>query len=167
MSEPALQIRLLQVGDRGAVQAFRHRIPSGELAFLDRFLLSDVAVAGWTQRSPARRFGAFDGEQMVGVMSVTPGAGWMSRVGELRVLIEPEARGRGLLSHLVERGVIEAEDMALAKLTIEVSAELRPVADMFVERFGFVQEGLLRDHVDDAAGNRHDLLILSRFLPAS
>ncbi len=81
--------------------------------------------------------------------------------------IAPDARGRGLLSQLVQRGVVEADDMALAKLTIEVSAELRPVADMFVERFGFVQEGLLRDHIDDAAGNRHDLLILSRFLPAS
>ena len=159
-----LEIRPLQVDDRSAVQAFRHRIPSGELAFLDRFLLSDVAVAGWTQRSPARRFGAFDEGQMVGVMSVTPGAGWMSRVGELRVLIAPEARGRGLFGHLVTRGIAEAQDMALAKLTIEVSAELRPIADVFVERFGFVQEGLLRDHVDDAAGNRHDLLILSRFL---
>ena len=72
--------------------------------------------------------------------------------------------GRGLFSQLVERGVAEAQEMELAKLTVEVSAELRPVAAVFVERFGFVQEGLLRDHVDDAAGNRRDLLILSRFL---
>ena len=160
----SIEIRPLQVEDRSAVQAFRHSIPNGELTFLDRFLLSDVAVAGWTQRSVGRRFGALDGEHIVAVMSVTPGVGWMSRVGELRVLIAPEARGKGLLRPLVERGVAEAEQIGLAKLTIEVSAERSAIAKVFVEKYGFVQEGLLRDHIDDGAGNQHDLLILSRFL---
>ncbi len=54
-------------------------------------LLSQVSVAGWTQRTGARRTGAFIGDDMVAIMTVNPQQGWMKEVGELRLVVHPEA----------------------------------------------------------------------------
>ena len=51
------------------------RIPDRDRGFLDRFLLYDVAVAGWTQATPARRIVAVDGADVVGLVTVEPQRG--------------------------------------------------------------------------------------------
>jgi ribosomal protein S18 acetylase RimI-like enzyme len=126
-------------------------------------LLSQISVAGWTRRSTARRTGAFAGEEMVAIMTVNQRAGWMDRVGELRLVVLPEARGRGLAPRLAHLAVDVAREMELSKLYVEVLEQLEPVVDMFIA-LGFVQEAVLRRHVVDGEGRPGNLCILSRFL---
>ena len=161
MSE--FEITALTADHRRAAEAFAARIPHGDRAFIDRSLLSQVSVAGWTRRSTARRTGAFLDGEMVAIMTVDQQTGWMSKVGELRLVVLPEVRGRGLATELANRAVDVARDMELSKLYVEVLAQLDPVIDMFVG-LGFEREAVLRDHVVDGEGRPGSLCILSRFL---
>lgn len=160
---PDFELRPLTADHRRAAEAFAAKIPQGERAFIDRSLLSQVSVAGWTQRSAARRTGAFDGDDMVAIMTVNPRAGWMSKVGELRLVVLPEARGHGLATVLANRAVEVATEMGLSKLYVEVLERLEPVVAMFLA-LGFELEAVLRDHVVDGDGQPGNLCILSRFL---
>jgi RimJ/RimL family protein N-acetyltransferase len=157
------EIKPLTADHRQAAEAFAAKIPDGDRAFVDRSLLSQVSVAGWTRRSTARRTGAFLDDQMVAIMTVNQQAGWMHRVGELRLVVLPEARGKGLATELAHLAVDVAREMGLSKLYVEVLAQLEQVVDMFVA-LGFEQEAVLRDHVVDGDGQPGNLCVLSRFL---
>ena len=80
---------------RDAVSTFAGADPERDRGFLDRFLLYDVAVAGWTQATPARRIVARDGADIVGLVTVEPQRGWMAHVGDFRVVVQPSARASG------------------------------------------------------------------------
>jgi len=157
------ELKPLTADHRRAAEAFAAKIPHGERAFIDRSLLSQVSVASWTQRTGARRTGAFIGDEMVAIMTVNPRAGWMSQVGELRLVVLPEARGRGVATALANRAVEVATEMELRKLYVEVLERLDAVIAMFAA-LGFEREATLRDHVIDGEGRPGNLCILSRFL---
>jgi RimJ/RimL family protein N-acetyltransferase len=163
----AIELRPLRVDDRAEAEAFVARFPAGEKAFFDRSLISQVAIAGWTRQTPGRRLGAFQNGRLVALLSIIPGTGWVSHVGEMRLVVAPEARGKGVAGLMLERSNDLAHDLELSKLTIEVAAVHERLIAMFT-RAGFVQEALLKDHVRETAGTSADLLILSKFLePAS
>ena len=160
------ELKPLTADHRHAAEEFAAKIPHGDRAFIDRSLLSQVSVAGWTRRSTARRTGAFAGDDMVAIMTVNQQAGWMSQVGELRLVVLPEARGQGLATRLANRAVEVAKEMGLGKIYVEVLEQLDGVIEMFV-KLGFEREATLRDHVVDGEGRSGNLCILSRFLDAA
>ena len=163
MSDGDVVYRPLNADDRAATEAFAGRIPFGERAFIDRSLLLPVAVAGWTRPTRARRVGAFVGADLVGLVTVEPHDGWMDHVGELRPVVAPDARNRGIARELIERGVALGAEMGLGKLTVEVMAVHERVITMF-ESLGFRREAVLRRHVRDTSGVPRDLILLSQFL---
>lgn len=157
------EVRPLTAEHRRAAEEFAAKIPHGEKGFIDRSLLSQVSVASWTQRTAARRTGAFIGGDMVAIMTVNPQPGWMNKVGELRLVVLPEARGQGLATALADRAVEVAKEMELNKLYVEILESLQRVTEMFV-RIGFEREAVLRNHVIDGEGRAGNLCIFSRFL---
>lgn len=112
----SFELRPLTADHRRASENFAQKIPQGERAFIDRSLLSQVSVASWTQRTGARRVGAFQGDEMVAILTVNPEQGWMSKVGELRLVVLPEARGQGIAKALADRAIVVAGEMYLNKL---------------------------------------------------
>ena len=148
---------------RAAVSAFAARIPERDRGFLDRFLLYDVAVAGWTQATPARRIVARDGDDIVGLVTVEPQRGWMAHVGDFRVVVQPSARGLGVGAALIDRGVDLASTLGLGKLSVEVMASNEGGLALF-ERHGFHREAVLARHVRDGEGALQDLVVLARDL---
>ena len=149
-----------------AVAAFAARIPERDRGFLDRFLLYDVAVAGWTQATPARRIVAVDGADVVGLVTVEPQRGWMSHVGDFRVVVQPSARGLGVGATLIDHGVQLATSLELGKLSVEVMASNDAGLALF-ERHGFHREAVLSRHVRDGEGSLQDLVVLARELDAA
>jgi len=148
---------------RAAVSAFAARIPERDRGFLDRFLLYDVAVAGWTQATPARRIVALDGSDIVGLVTVEPQRGWMAHVGDFRVVVQPSARGAGVGATLIDRGVALPSSLGLGKLSVEVMASNEGGLALF-ERHGFRREAVLARHVRDGEGALQDLVVLAREL---
>jgi len=158
-----IEYRPLAADLRDAAAAFVGRIPERDKGFLDRFLLYDVAVAAWTQKTPARRIVAVDGSDVVGLVTVEPERGWMDHVGDFRVVVQPSARGTGVGATLIDHGVDLARALGLGKLSVEVMASNASGLALF-ERHGFEREAVLRRHVRDGDGSLQDLVVLAREL---
>ena len=160
-----VEYRRIRANDRAALQAFADRIPARDRAFFDRVLLHQVAVAGWTMAVPARRMVAVEGNEIVGITTVVPGAGWSSHVGELRTIVQPDQRGKGVGRTLVQIGLDLAREAELEKVTVEVMANNSGALAMFAA-LGFVKEACLAGQVRDGENQLQDLLILSTWLSA-
>ena len=93
-------------------------------------------------------------------MAVVPLHGWSSHVGEVRVIVDPDRRGRGIGRALARRAVLEAVELDLRKMVVEVVADQEPTIAMF-RSLGFDPEALLTDHVRDQSGALRDLMILA------
>ncbi len=100
-----------------------------------------------------------DGE-VVGSVAVVPLHGWSRHVGEVRLVVDPGHRGKGLGRALARRAVLDAMDMDLAKLVVEVIADQEALIGMF-RALGFEPEALLIDHVRDRTGELRDLMVLA------
>ena len=94
---------------------------------------------------------------MVGSVAVVPLHGWSSHVGEVRLVVDPEHRGRGIGRGLARRAVLDAVDIGLTKLVVEVISDQEALIGMF-RGLGFEPEALLTDHVRDRAGEMRDLM---------
>jgi RimJ/RimL family protein N-acetyltransferase len=86
--------------------------------------------------------------------------GWSPHVGELRVLVAPAGRDRGLGRLLIQESFLIALSLGLEKLTAQMTPDQTAAIAVF-EEMGFQAEALLRDHVRDNAGEKHDIVILS------
>ena len=81
-------------------------------------------------------------------------------MGELRVLLLPGLREQGLGRILIQESFLLALSQGLDKLTAQMTADQQGAIAVF-EGMGFRAEALLRDHVKDADGTKHDIVILS------
>ena len=77
-----------------------------------------------------------------------------------RGLVDPQHRGRGIGRGLARQAVIDAVDLELRKLVVEVIADQTALIGMF-RVLGFEAEALLADHVRDRSGEVRDLLVLA------
>jgi RimJ/RimL family protein N-acetyltransferase len=89
-----------------------------------------------------------------------PKSGWMSHVGEIRVIIAKPFRRIGLASILYQTLFVQAVKMGLEKLEAEMTPQ-QLSARKSVEKLGFKQEGTLPKFVKDIDGNLQDLIIMS------
>ena len=79
---------------------------------------------------------------------------------ELRVLLGPAHRGKGLGRLLVQECFAMALGLGLEKLVVQMTIDQRTAIAAF-EGLGFRAEALLRNHVKDSDGMTHDLALLS------
>jgi len=154
-----MQIRQLEFGDRDALARFLERVPESDRTFFKEDVVDPAVIDGWMQPGPARTIAIDDGE-VVGWLSVVPLHGWSSHVGEVRLIVDPMHRGRGIGRALARRAVVEALELGLKKMVVEVIAVQEPTIAMF-RSLGFDPEALLSDHVRDRAGELRDLMVLS------
>jgi ribosomal protein S18 acetylase RimI-like enzyme len=118
-----------------------------------------ATVAAWARPETARVIAVEAGE-VVGSVAVVPLHGWSSHVGEVRLVVDPDHRGQGLGRGLARQAVIDAVDLELKKLVVEVIADQTALVRMF-GLLGFSPEALLTDHVRDRSGTLRDLLVLA------
>lgn len=147
-----------------AVEAFFRRVPESDYNSFAEDVLAPGAVQVWLAEPRGRRHVAVDDEGMVvGYVAVLPQVGWSSHVGSLRVVVDPQCRGKGVGRALARKGLLTGLELGLGKLVVEVVADAVPAIGMF-EAIGFEPEALLRDHVRDRAGGLRDLVVLSHLV---
>ena len=158
-----LTLRLLRRADHDAFRAFTKTLSEHDLLFLRTDITDADVIDGW--------FGAIDAGRTVTVVAVTPSgavvgygslhmanATWSQHVGEIRVLIGPAVRGKGLGRALAEAIFAQALDRGIEKMVAQMTLDQKGAIATF-EELGFKAEALLRDHVKDRAGQKHDLLV--------
>lgn len=145
--------------DLDALMEFFARVPEGERTFFKEQLDRET-VQRWLAEDRGRRGVAVEDGQVAGYVAVIRLAGWSDHVGEVRLVVDPGHRGRGLGRALARWALAQALDCGLRKLYVEVVAEQEGAVAMF-SALGFTAEGLLRDHVRDQAGDLRDLVLLA------
>jgi ribosomal protein S18 acetylase RimI-like enzyme len=151
-----MEIRHIAWGDQEPLARFLERVPDADRTFFKQ----DVGASDeWMRPGPARTIALEDGE-VFGWLAVVPKAGWSSHVGEVRLIVDPGRRGRGIGRMLARRAVLEALELGLEKMVVEVIAVQEATIAMF-RSLGFDPEALLTDHVRDRNGDLRDLMVLS------
>ena len=87
--------------------------------------------------------------------------GWMSHLGEIRIVISPDYRRKGLAKTLAGELIDNAADEGLEKLTAEFAAEQKDALKVF-SRLGFRKEATLKNYIVDAKGRHTDLVVMTR-----
>ena len=100
---------------------------------------------------------------MTGYLGVVPDVGRSSHVAELRLVVSRDHRRRGTGRALARHGVLSAVDNGLTKVVVHVGAAQESTLAMF-GGLGFEAEALLRDQVQDAEGQLHDVITMSHFV---
>ena len=154
-----MEIRRIEPGDRAALERFLDEIPDADRTFLKEDVADPEVVAAWVLPDDARSIALDDGD-IVGYLAVIRLHGWSSHVGEVRIVVDPDHRGRGVGQALARHAVLEALELGVAKLVVEVIADQEALIGMFVA-LGFEPEALLIDHVRDRSGELRDLLVLA------
>jgi ribosomal protein S18 acetylase RimI-like enzyme len=156
-----MPIAPLEVAHLPALRRFLERLPDGDVTFIKEDVRNPTVADDWVRDGgSARRWVALDGDAVVGLVSVSPLVGWSSHVGELRLVVDPDRRGRGLGRALARHALHEALEAELAKIVVEVVAEQTGAVRMF-DDLGFRGEALLKDHIRDRSGELRDLLVLA------
>jgi L-amino acid N-acyltransferase YncA len=154
-----MEIRPPTRSDLDALLGFFSRVPESERTFFKEPVLDRATVEGWL--TSGRRALAFaDDGRVAGYVAVIRLTGWSDHVGEVRLVVDPDHRGQGLGRTLARWALLQALDLGLSKLTVEVVAEQEGAVAMF-GGLGFQAEGLLVDHVRDREGTLRDLILLS------
>jgi len=86
--------------------------------------------------------------------------GWMRHVGEIRIVVSPNFRKRGLARTMFTELIQTAAEAGLDKLTAEMAASQNDAIEVF-RKMGFKDEITLKGYIKDARGIVHDLLIMT------
>jgi RimJ/RimL family protein N-acetyltransferase len=158
-----IELRLMARADEEAVLAFARKLPAHDLLFLPRNISEPKVLSAWVneiERGAIISLLAIWGESVVGCGTVVRDPhSWSPHVGEIRMVVLPEVRGTGVGRVLSQETFALALGAGLEKLTAQMTVDQKAAIALF-ESLGFKAEALLRDHVRDAAGKKHDIVVL-------
>lgn len=159
-----IDLRLMNEDDFERSYRFFNNLPEQDKTYLRVDVSDPEIVRARMKTSPLEnvfRIVAVHEDQIVADASLKwPEFGWMSHVGEIRLIISRQFRRLGLASILYREMFIQAAKKRLEK--IEVQMMPRHVgARRCVEKLGFREEGVLTNFVKDGESNTHDLIIMS------
>ena len=160
----ALTLSLMAAGDRDAVLAMAQELPRHDLLFLRRDITDTAALDEWMneiERGFTTTILASQDDELVGYATLNRSdLRWSAHVGELRIMVTENYRGRGLGSLLTQEIFALALDSGLEKMVARMTLDQKGAIATF-EGLGFRPEALLRDHVKDLDGKKHDLVMMS------
>ena len=162
-ASPATIHSLLDCDD-DALARFVAKVPPHDLLFVDRDIREPKVLAAW--RSAIERgevhslVATVEGEVVATTAIVRDSKSWSAHVAELRMMVLPDWRGRGVGRTLLATSIDRAVTDGATKLTARMTSDQRGAITLF-EEAGFRAEALLADHVRAPDGELHDIAILS------
>lgn len=165
----SVTLRMLSREDVAAFLDFTQSLSEHDLLFLRADITDAGVVADWLDNVEAGRIVTIIATRDGGVHGYgslhLSNAPWSQHVGELRVLISESMRGKGLGRALTEAIFAQALERGIEKMVAQMTIDQKGAIATF-EELGFRAEALLRDHVKDRTGQKHDLLVYSHDVSA-
>jgi RimJ/RimL family protein N-acetyltransferase len=159
-----VELRLMTAADEADVLAFAKGLPTHDLLFLPRDITQPKVIAAWVRAIEAGSMTtllAWEGKQVVGCAAIFRDPhSWSPHAGELRVVTAPGVRGKGVGRALIQACFALMLQTGIEKIVAQMTIDQQGAIAVF-ESLGFRSEGLLREHVQDRDGKRHDIVILS------
>ncbi len=159
-------LRPMKAEDAEAVLAFAQALPIHDLLFLPRDITQPKVMSAWVraiEKGDTTTLLAWDeDDQVVGCAAIFRDPhSWSPHIGELRVVTSSALRGRGVGRAMIQACLALMLQGGIEKIVAQMTIDQEGAIAVF-EGLGFRSEGLLRDHVQDKEGRRHDIVILSQ-----
>lgn len=166
--ENDIVIRPMRSDDGDAILEFFLGISEQDRFYLKEDVTSPEVIKGWTSNlnySRALPLVALDGDKIIADGTLhRRRAGARKHIGELRIVVNPDYRNKGVGSTLFRELVEIARDSELESLIFELVADEQVPAIRTAESLGFVKLATLPNHVRDVHGKPHDLIIMELLL---
>jgi RimJ/RimL family protein N-acetyltransferase len=133
------------------------------LLFLPRNISEPKVLSAWVkeiERGAIQSLLAVKDGKVVGCGTlVRDPHSWSPHVGEIRMVVSQDVRGKGVGKALSQETFALALGAGLEKLSVQMTVDQQAAIALF-ESLGFKAEALLRDHVRDVGGKTHDIVVL-------
>jgi RimJ/RimL family protein N-acetyltransferase len=158
-----VEFRLMSRADEALVLEFAKALPTHDLLFLPRNISQPKVLSAWIkdiERGDITSLLAVKNGRVVGCGTlVRDPHSWSTHVGEIRMVVSQEVRGQGVGRSLSQETFALALCAGLEKLSVQMTVDQQAAIALF-ESLGFKAEALLRDHVRDVGGKKHDIVVL-------
>jgi RimJ/RimL family protein N-acetyltransferase len=159
-----VEFRFMSRADESAVLEFARKLPTHDLLFLPRNISQPKVLSAWIneiERGDITSLLAVSAGKVVGCGTVVRDThSWSPHVGEIRMVVSLEVRGQGVGRALSqETFALALSAPGLEKLSVQMTVDQRAAITLF-ESLGFRAEALLREHVRDVDGKKHDIVVL-------
>ncbi len=159
-----ITLRLMTPDDGPLMLDFAQQLPYHDLLFLRRDITKPEGVEKWVRDINSGAIQSLIAEDETRVLGYgtlqRADYEWSRHVGELRLMISPRARGKGLGRLLVREMFSIAMATGIEKVVARMTLDQTGARTVF-EELGFRPEALLKDEVKDRAGKNHDMLFMS------
>jgi RimJ/RimL family protein N-acetyltransferase len=164
LSDGDVEVRLMNCADEAAILDFARALAPHDLLFMRRNISEPKVVAAWVKEAQAGNLTtllAIRQGRIVGCIAIVRDElSWSPHVGELRLIVAPQLRGKGLGRALTQLSFAVALGLGLEKLMAYMTVDQRGAIAVF-EGLGFMPEAVLRDHVKDLKSVKHDVAVLA------
>jgi RimJ/RimL family protein N-acetyltransferase len=158
-----IEFRMMGPADEAAVLAFAQALPAHDLLFLPRNISEPKVLSAWVkeiERGAITSLLAVNDDKVVGCGTLVRDLhSWSPHVGEIRMVVSLDVRGQGVGRALSQETFALALGAGLEKFSVQMTIDQRGAIALF-ESLGFKAEALLRDHVRDVDGKKHDIVVL-------
>ena len=158
-----IDFRLMTRADEHVVLDFARTLPAHDLLFLPRNITEPKVMSAWISEIERGAFTSLlaikDGRVIGCGTLVRDPHSWSPHVGEIRMVVSLDVRGQGIGRTLSQETFALALDARLEKLSVQMTVDQQAAIALF-ESLGFKAEALLRDHVRDVDGKKHDIVLL-------
>jgi RimJ/RimL family protein N-acetyltransferase len=158
-----IEFRMMRPADEAAVLEFAQKLPVHDLLFLPRNISEPKVLAAWIkeiERGSITSLLAVKSGRVVGCGTIVRDVlSWSPHVGEIRMVVSQDVRGQGVGRTLSQETFALALGEGLEKLSVQMTVDQQAAIALF-ESLGFKAEALLRDHVRDVDGKKHDIVVL-------
>jgi RimJ/RimL family protein N-acetyltransferase len=158
-----IEFRLMSRADEALVLDFAKALPTHDLLFLPRNISQPKVLSAWIkdiERGDITSLLAVKNGRVVGCGTlVRDPHSWSTHVGEIRMVVSQDVRGQGVGRSLSQETFALALCAGLEKLSVQMTVDQQAAIALF-ESLGFKAEALLRDHVRDVGGKKHDIVVL-------
>ncbi|MDA0815767.1 MAG: GNAT family N-acetyltransferase [Chloroflexi bacterium] len=159
-----ITLRWMTQSDGPLILDYANALPAHDLLFLRRDITNPADVEAWLQDASAGLSDtvlALKNDELVGYAAVvSDGLHWTRHVRELRVVVAPSMRGKGLGWMLTGQAFATAKEQGVRKMVAQMTTDQESALAAFT-RLGFEPEAVLKNHVMDRDGDLHDLQIMA------
>jgi GNAT superfamily N-acetyltransferase len=159
-----ISVRPMTAADASGLLALFRRVPDSERYFLKDDVASEAVIDSWARHLDYDRalpLLAFDGDRVCadGVLIRHRGNA-RSHYAEVRIVVDPEYRDRGLGTALLKELIDIAWDAEIESVQGEFVKGMQDDALNAIKALGGVESGMLSDAYRDESGHQHDLVFL-------
>jgi len=160
----SVKLRLLQPEDAPALLRFFQRIPGHDRFYLKDDVTSSRVIEDWCVNIDLKRViplvAEIEGEIVADGTLHRRRHPARRHIGEIRFVVDPRYRGRGLGTHLIYQLLELAYSNQMEKIVFELIPGQEEAAIRVAREIGFKTVAVFRNHVRDISGLSHDLMVL-------